>query len=111
MPYTINHTRELSAGSTADSLSIDFTEWLDAGETVASVTITEIDTSALSLSNKIPNAAAIEVNRETVAIGKGVQCTINAANAVAGERYGLLVTPTTTPNARVVKFHVWLEAV
>ena len=111
MAYVIKHTRELSAGSTADSLSIDFTEWLDAGETVASVTITEIDTSALTLGNKLPNAAAIVVNGETVAIGKGVQCTINAANAVPGERYGLLVTPTTTPNARSVLFRVWMEAV
>ena len=111
MPYIISHTRKLSAGSPLDSVAVDFTDWLDEGETIASVTVTEIDTSNLTLGSKAPNSAVIEVNGRDVAIGKAAQCSVNATNAVAGERYGLLVTPTTTPNSRVVKFSIWMEAV
>ena len=110
MPYLCDHKRILSSGATADFFAVNFTDWLDSDETISSVTITEVDTTHLSLSSKAANTAAIEVNGDTVAIGKGVQCTINAANARAGTTYRLLVTLTTS-NSRVVPFWFDMEAV
>ena len=39
MPYTCEHTRKLSSGSSYDVFAVNFTEWLDSGETISSVTI------------------------------------------------------------------------
>lgn len=110
MAYVFPDVRKLSVGATLDTLACDFTEWLDSGETISSVTITEVDTNDLSLSSKVANSAAITVNEQTVAIGKGAQCNIDASSAVAGVTYRLLVTPTTSAS-RVVPFVAKLEAV
>jgi len=110
MAYKCDYTRKLSAGATVDFFSVNFTDWLDSSETISSVAITEVDTTDLTLTSKAANAAAMTVNEDTVAIGKGVQCTIDAASAKRGTTYTLKVTPTTSAG-RIVPFEFDMEAV
>lgn len=110
MAYRCPATRQLSVGSTADTFAADFTDWLASGETISSVTITEVDTSDLSITNKAANTSEIEVNEQTVAVGKAAQCTIDASSAIRGVTYTLEVTPTTS-DSRTVPFWFDMEAV
>jgi hypothetical protein len=107
MTLKIPTTVTLSAGST-DRVTLDCTPDLDGSELVASATVAEVSTSALTIANlagtpnvATVNAATVVVLKETVAIGKAIQFMVSGGTA--GAAYLVLVTLTTdsTP-ARVL---------
>ena len=109
MPITSQDKRSMSAGSTAVAFAANFTDWLDSGELIASVTISEAVTTALTLSSKAVSTAELTIKGETAAIGTAAQCMIDATNAVAGTTYTLIVTPTTDstpPRSEVFYFEI-----
>ncbi len=85
--------------------SIDLTKDLDDSELATGTpTVVEVGTAALSLANKAVNSAEIEIKGKAVAIGKAVQFTVDAASAVKGVTYMLLLTVGTNsdPAERLV---------
>lgn len=82
------------AGETVN-LAVDLRGLLDTGETCTGTpTIVEVTTSALTISAKVVNTAALTINGQTVAIGEAVTCRV--AGGTAGVQYVIRVTVTTS---------------
>jgi len=102
MPITLQGLPTISVGDT-DIQSVDLQDYLDSGETFTGTpTVVEITTTALTLSNKTVNAAAITVQGRTVAIGAAIQFKVSGQQA--GVTYKLQITGTTTAG-RVLTFY------
>ena len=80
------------AGSAeAQNGGADFTLQLDSAELLTGTpTVVEQVTTDLTISSESINSAAVEINGDTVAIGKAVMFSV--AGATAGVLYTLLVT-------------------
>ena len=75
-----------------DVLGVDCTNYLDAGETIASGTVTPV--TGLTLGSVVVNAAALVINGVSVAIGRAVTVTVKG-QSTTGSPYTvplLLVT-------------------
>ena len=93
MPVTLLQRPKISAGETEVG-SIDFQDLLDSGELLTGTpTIVEVTTTALTLSNKVVNTAALTIDGRAVAIGKAVQ--FKTVGQVAGVTYRIRITVTT----------------
>ena len=95
MPITLKQRATISAGATR-LLRINATDDLDDGASLTGTpTILEVTTTALTLGSKTVNAATYTdaVTGETVAVGKGLQCTV--AGGVAGTEYRIRATCST----------------
>lgn len=102
MALQLQPYRTIAAGCD-DQLRVDLSDWLDAGETVASVTAAEIDTADLSLSAAGPSTGTLSIFGVSVAAGLAAVCRVNAANATAGRVYIVRLTITTDADpARVI---------
>ena len=76
--------------------AVSFAGKLDTGELLTGTpTVTEIDTTVLTITNKAVNVAELVINGVTVAIGQAVQCKVVDNGMTAGEEYSMLVTCST----------------
>ncbi len=76
-------------------LSIDLQKELTGDEVLTGTpTITEAS-GVLTLTNKAVSTAALTINGRACAIGKAVQCLVNASAAVAGTTYTLTISVAT----------------
>ena len=101
------HTKKVSE---ADTYSVNCTPRLDTGELVSSVTVVEVDTSDLTISNEAVSTAALDIedadgNEVEVAIGNAIQYHINATGT-ADTLYKLRITLTTdsTPARTLINY-------
>jgi hypothetical protein len=81
--------------------AINISPYLDSGELVASVTVTEITTSDLTLTNKAVSTAQLTILDETVPIGEAIQFTYSGC--LVGVLYKLAVQITTDSTPARVK--------
>ena len=73
--------RQISSGA-VEIVSINHTDELDAGDTLTGTpTITEVETTDLTLSSKQVNSGALVIENRDVAIGKAVQFKIQGQKA------------------------------
>ena len=87
----------LSVGD-VDVFAIDYTPYLDASETLASVsTPVELTSTDLTFANVAVNAAAVVIKGVTVAIGKAVQFKVSGQQLDSGspKLYRVKVTAIT----------------
>lgn len=94
MPITLDQQYVISTGD-IDVVSINYTDYLDTGELLTGTpTVTEVTTSALTLSNKIVNTSTyVEADSgQTVAVGAAVQFAVSTSTAGL---YRVRVTATT----------------
>lgn len=90
------------------NVAVSFVDTLDVGELLTGTpTVVEVGTSALTLSSKVVNTVTLTINGETVLAGQAVTFNVNAASAVAGTVYYVLITCSTnaTP-AQTIKVNV-----
>lgn len=93
MPITLPQRPILSVGD-VDVASIDFQDYLDAGELLTGTpTVVEITTTDLTLANKTVNTSALIIDGRSVAVGKAVQFKVSGQ--VAGKTYTVQVTVST----------------
>lgn len=116
MAVTLDYTATISEGAT-DTAAVSFDKWLDSGELVASVTVTEVTSTDLTITNKAVSTAALTINGKSVAIGRAATFSLSGQSASASNTdgtglYRIRVTPTTdsTP-ARVHPFDVLIQVV
>lgn len=115
MPITLAQVPEISVGDT-EAGAIDYTDLLDSGEAGASVTITELTSTDLTLTNKAVSSGSLTILGNTVSTGKAVQWVVSGQSATGGPNsdglYTLVVTLTTNASpARVIKRHAQFRAV
>ncbi len=73
------------------NVAVSFVGKLDSGEKVTGTpTVTEVDTSDLTISNVAVSTAALTINDKSVAIGEAVQFRVSGG--LAGVSYTLRVT-------------------
>ena len=97
-----------------DIVSIDYTPYLDASETLASVSApSHVSGPATpTYSNQVVNTVAVEIQRRTVAIGKAVQFKVAGQTASTTVPYYVDVTAVTnsTPaRTKKVRLPYWVE--
>lgn len=94
MARLLDQIGEMSAGAT-EVVAIDYSDWLDAGELLASVdSVAEVTTSVFTISNEAVSTAQLTILGETVAIGQAAQFKIVAASSTCGN-YKVRITVTT----------------
>lgn len=100
--------RTVSSGA-VDVVAIDETFELDEGETLTGTpTVTEVDTSDLTITNKTINNAQMTINGNTVAISCAVLFRISGQKA--GTLYHIKYTVATTSSpARTLAWIVRLQ--
>ena len=104
MAVTLPEYPVISVGD-MELFAIDFTDLLDAGETLTSPTVAEVTSTDLTISNVAVNVAAITVKGVSVAIGCGLQWKVTGQKV--NTTYTLLATVTTTSTpARTLKRNV-----
>ncbi len=75
--------------------SVDCTGHLDSGELMTGTpTITEVDTSDLTITNKVVSTAALVIDTKTVAAGKAVQFKVSGM-LVANSPYSIKIIAAT----------------
>lgn len=85
------------AGETRN-VAVNFAAELDGAEVLTGTpTVTEIETSDLTLASKKVNTEAISINYETAAIGTAVQFSVTGAQA--GKTYRVLISVGTNATA------------
>ena len=114
MAQTLGQLRQISVGTTVESVSVNYTAYLDGAETVSSVTsVTLIDPgSGLTISGAAVNATTYTEAEtgDTVAVGAAVQFDVDASAAVAGTSYRLRIIAVTS-GGRNQPFDIILVAV
>lgn len=111
MPITLSQVPLVSVGDT-ELCAIDYTDWLDSGETLTGTpTVVEVTTSALTLASKAVNSAAVVILGETVAIGKAVLFKVSGQQASVTYRIRVTVSTTGGTVARTVVRDVLLECI
>jgi hypothetical protein len=100
MAIVLDDIWEVSVGD-EESGAINISPYLDSGELVASVTVTEITTSDLTLTNKAVSTAQLTILDETVPIGEAIQFTYSGC--LVGVLYKLAVQITTDSTPARVK--------
>ena len=103
----------ISAGE-FEIISIDGTDWLDDGELFDSgetVSFTELTTANLTLANKAVNAAEYVDSHtgRTVAIGKGLQCSVTTTTPGTYEIEFSATTTNSIPRVVKKKFELRVE--
>lgn len=98
MPIELDQ-REISVGD-VERVAIDYTDWLDAGESLSAVTVAEESTTDLTLSDEDVSAAALVILGRTVAAGRAALFTIEGQ--LAG-KYSIRVTVTTNAGREIVR--------
>jgi len=88
--------------------SINMSDYLDAGELCASVTVDEITTNHLTIANKVVSTAELIIKGETVPIGEAIQFSYSGMQASTEYKLAIAVTTDSTP-ARVENFcqRIW----
>lgn len=83
MPWEVGEPEYSKAASETLNIAVDCTIGLDDGETISGAPTVTV--SGLTISSVAVNAAAVEIDGKTVAIGKAVTMTI--AGGTAGTTY------------------------
>lgn len=77
------------------NVAIDFQGKLDTSELLTGTpTVTEVDTTDLTLASKVVSTAELTIRGTTVAIGEAVQFRVSGG--VAGGEYTIRISVTTT---------------
>ena len=111
MPIVLRPSSSIAVGAVR-ILSIDVQAELSGSETITGTpTITEA-TSVFTITNVSVSSAELTINDKTVAIGKAIQCLVDATSAVDGTTYTLAISATTTSSpAETLKYEHNVEAV
>lgn len=106
MPITMRNVPSVSEGDT-DTLAADFTELLDAGETLTGTpTIVEVTTADLTIVSKSINIGELLILNRTVAVGMAVQCKISGQQNNTDDSpklYRIRITVSTTAGRTFVR--------
>jgi len=104
MPRTLDQRYTLSYGSTR-LVRVDLTEQLQAGASLSGTpTVAEITTSELTIASAAVNTASYtdKVTGSTVAVGKGVQFTVEGGDN-AEYRVRITVSTNSSPAETIVR--------
>lgn len=108
--YIIPTIKEISSGAT-ELVAVDMIDYLDGAELMTGTpTITEQNTTDLTLSNKVVSTAELVIDDRTCAIGKALQFKV--VGQVAGRIYVIeLSCATTSSPARTASFGLQMRCV
>lgn len=99
---TINDVRQKHPDETRN-VAVSFLGCLDAGELLQGTpTVTEVDTTALTLSAKAVSSEALTIDGVAVAAAQAV--TFKVAGGTAGQTYRIKVSVGTTEGQTIVRF-------
>ena len=102
MAIALDQVWKSSVGDT-EAGAVNVSPYLDSGELVASVTVTEITTSDLTLANKAVSTAELTILDETVPVGEAIQFTYSGCLVGVLYKLAIQVTTDSTP-ARVKNY-------
>lgn len=104
MPTTSSvESREITKGESI-LFTADFTDQLQASETISSVTsVSETTSASLTVGSGTANTGgAITVDGESIAINRAVQFRVSASSATAGEAVVRVKVATSDSNTRTL---------
>lgn len=100
MAVLIETVREKAAGGTRD-VKVSFANCLDPSDTIASIVVAEVTTSALTISGAAVNSERIVVEDKPVRIGAAA--LFRVAGGTADTTYKIRITATTTAGEIIIK--------
>ena len=98
---TLERVLAKEAGETCN-FAMDFAEMLEESETLSTIDVTEVTTSALTITLEAVNTTVMTVNDLPCQVGKGV--TFRIAGGTANTRYKLKATVTTSLSATRIRY-------
>ena len=81
------------------NVAVDMTERLASGETLSGTPTITASSTDITLSSKVVNSSTTNINGNSVAVGKAMQCAV--AGGVAGNTYYMTFTCGTSASQTV----------